>query len=281
MKFSVVAPFFFAALALAAPNRGPSRTSSARRAKFSSFANYRQGNQITDAAPGGLIKFNVNVPPNPQTDFDARTNPGDLGPFTPVRVAAPGTARFNRRVSKQQAALLDAAASSWRADTTVVSNFLNVGGVAEQGDEFNAAAHSAFVAEVNELTHKVILDKVIGNDPTVSIANLTLTNGVFQSVVNNLQIMSAQGKSTVNLINEINKVRCTQILPSIDAYMLITNQVIGGNNQLKQSGKPDACVKILAAAGNDASQFPNVPNTPGFNKNAQIARPVKTTKKKN
>jgi len=294
MKFAYVAAVLLPALALAAPRQQTNNrkaglaaaiaaakarkagkagtgTASGAKASASSFANYNQGSDITDAAPGGLIKFDVNTPPNPQTDFDPATNPGDLGPFVAVRVASPDATGGPASVSADQAALIDAAASSWRADTTVVSNFLNVGGVAEQGDEFNAAAHSAFVAEVNELTHKAILDKVIGLDPSVSVANLTLTNGVFQSVVNNLQIMSAQGKSTVNLINEINKVRCTQILPSIDTYLLITNQVIGGDNQLKASGKPDACVAILAAAGNDASQFPNVPNTPGFDAASQTA----------
>jgi hypothetical protein len=110
---------------------------------------------------------------------------------------------------------------------------------------------------VDELTHKAILDGIIGNDPQVSIANLTLTNGVFQSVVDNLQIMSIQGKARVNLIDTINSVRCVQILPSIDAYCAVAARVIGPGATLRKAVRPTACAAILAAT-TDPAAYPNV-----------------------
>jgi len=120
-------------------------------------------------------------------------------------------------------------------------------------------ADGAFKAEVDELSQKAVLDKVIGNDPRISIANLTLTNGVFQSVVDNLQIMSMQGTSKINLIDAINQVRCVQILPSIDTYMLVAAEYIGNNAQQRRAVRPNACGNILAAAAGNNTAFPNVP----------------------
>lgn len=123
--------------------------------------------------------------------------------------------------------------------------------------QFKGIADGAFKAEVNELVQKGVLDQVIGNDPRVSLANLTLTNGVFQSVVDNLQIMSLQGQSRVNLIDAINQVRCTQVLPSIDTYMLIAAEYIGDNAQQRRAVRPNACAGILATA--NSSAIPAVP----------------------
>lgn len=155
---------------------------------------------------------------------------------------------------------MQAACDNWSADTGKVSNFQDTG-KGLSGSQFTAAANTAFLAEVDELTQKAILDKVIGLDPQVSIANLTLTNGCFDSVVNNLQVMSVQGKTTQSLIDTINNVRCTQILPSIDTYMAVAAALIGPGATLRKAIRPAACAAIVAAA--PASAFPNVPNVPG------------------
>ena len=155
-----------------------------------------------------------------------------------------------------------------------MSNFQNIGKGTPAGPQFNAAAKVAYnasshftilpryrltttQAEVDELTHKAILDGIIGLDPQVSIANLTLTNGVFQSVVDNLQIMSIQGKARVNLIDTINSVRCVQILPSIDTYCAVAARVIGAGATLRKAVRPTACAAILAA-NQDPAAYPNV-----------------------
>lgn len=164
-----------------------------------------------------------------------------------------------------------------------MSNFLNVGKSIPAGNQFNSAANVAFKAEMDELTHKVhqaaslcinitdhlqaVLDQYIGNDPQVSIANLTLTNGVFQSVVDNLDIMAVQGKAKQNLIDTINQYRCVQILPSIDTYLAVAARVINGTAgtgaTLRTSVYPTACAAIMAADANNPALFPNVPNVPG------------------
>jgi hypothetical protein len=135
----------------------------------------------------------------------------------------------------------------------MVSNFQNTGkSLAANSAKFQNAANIGYNAEVDELTHKAILDQIIGNDPDVSIANQTLTNGCFQSVVDNLQIMSLQGPAQQSLIDNINMVRCTQVLPSIDTYMAVAARVIGAGATLRTAIRPDACAAIVKAAPNSA-----------------------------
>lgn len=152
-------------------------------------------------------------------------------------------------------AALQAAADNWSFDTGMVSNNQNTGkALVNNAAKFQAQANIAYNAEVDELTHKAILDQIIGNDPDVSIANQTLTNGCFQSVVDNLQIMANQGPSQAGLIDNINMVRCTQILPSIDTYLAVAARVIGNGATLRTAIRPDACAAIVKAA--PASAFP-------------------------
>jgi hypothetical protein len=184
-------------------------------------------------------------------NFDATTSKGTFGPFTPVSQAVPGATGAPTSVDASTAQALQAASDNWSFDTSQVSNFLNTG-KSLNGNTFNQGANIGYNAEVDELTHKAILDSVIGNDPDVSIANQTLTNGVFQSVVNNLQVMADQGAGTQQLIDFINSVRCTQILPSIDTYMAVAARVIGQGATLRTAIRPDACKAIVAAAPNSA-----------------------------
>lgn len=107
------------------------------------------------------------------------------------------------------AADLATAVSNWQADTSMVSNFLNTGKSIQNNVQFKQAAQVAFNAEVDELTHKAIIDKALGTDPNVIAANSTLaTGGAFQDVVDKLKLMATQGTAAANNIDLINQNRC-------------------------------------------------------------------------
>jgi hypothetical protein len=204
-----------------------------------------------------LVAAGPGINPNPNPNFNPNTSPGTFGPFIPAQNAASTATGGPANVDPRSLQAMQLAISNWQTDTGIVSMFLDNGGNLTNSAQFTGTADGAFKAEVDELTQKALLDSVIGNDPRVSIANLTLTNGVFQSVVDNLQIMSLQGQSRVNLINTINSVRCTQILPSIDTYMIVAAEYIGQTAQQRRAVRPNACQGVLAAA--NSSSFPNVP----------------------
>jgi hypothetical protein len=216
----------------------------------SASANFA-GGANNAGAQGQIAQNGLPQLPNPNPNFNAATSNGDLGPFTPVSSPAAQATGGPQSASGAQAQALQAAADNWSFDTGMVSNFQNTG-KGLSGAQFNQAANVGYNAEVDELTHKAILDNIIGNDPDVSIANLTLTNGVFQSVVNNLQIMSFQGKTKQALIDQINMVRCTQILPSIDTYLAVAARTIGQGATLRTAIRPDACAAIVAGAPDSA-----------------------------
>jgi hypothetical protein len=206
-----------------------------------------------------LVAAGPGLNPNPDPNFDPAISKGTFGPFVipqaPSAAAIGGPPKGSIDARTLQAMQL--AASNWATDTGIVSLFQNQGPVTTDDAQFKGIADGAFKAEVDELTQKAVLDQVIGNDPRVSLANLTLTNGVFQSVVDNLQIMSIQGQQKVNLVDAINQVRCTQILPSIDTYMIVAAEYIGDNAQQRRAVRPNACAQILAGA--DASMFAALP----------------------
>ncbi|KIW02110.1 uncharacterized protein PV09_06601 [Verruconis gallopava] len=209
-----------------------------------------------------LVAAGPGINPNPNPNFNPSTSNGTFGPFViPQKPAAnatggPAIGSIDARVIQA----MQLAISNWQTDTGIVSLFLNNGPTTMDEAQFKGIADGAFKAEVDELTQKAVLDQVIGNDPRVSLANLTLTNGVFQSVVDNLQIMSIQGRSRMNLISVINNVRCTQILPSIDTYMIVAAEYIGNNAQQRRAVRPNACAQILAGAS--PSAFAALPGTP-------------------
>ncbi|KAL5115373.1 hypothetical protein ACEQ8H_006749 [Pleosporales sp. CAS-2024a] len=135
------------------------------------------------------------------------------------------------------------AVANWQADTGMVSNFLNTGKSITDNNAFKVAAAVAFNAEVNELSHKAIIDAVNGNQPSVIAANSTLAGaGAFQDVVNRLQQMATQGISAVANIDLINQNRCVNVLPNIDAYMAST----GATNQ---AIRPKVCDQTGVAGG--------------------------------
>src|ERR1700761_2103667 len=204
-----------------------------------------------------LVAAGPGINPNPDPAFNPTTSKGTTGNFIPAIKAAVTATGGPATVDPRTLQAMQLAISNWQTDTGLVSGFLDVGKNTKDTDSFKGIADGAFKAEVDELTQKAVLDAVIGNDPRVSIANLTLTNGVFQSVVDNLQIMSLQGQARVNLINTINSVRCTQILPSIDTYLVVAAEYIGSNAQQRRAVRPNACQQILTSS--NSSAFPNVP----------------------
>jgi len=206
-----------------------------------------------------LVAAGPGINPNPNANFDPSTSPGTFGPFVAAQRAASNANGGPSSLDPRTKQAMQLAISNWMTDTGIVSGFQNVGGNTNDDQAFKGVADGAFKAEVDELSQKAVLDAAIGNDPRVSIANLTLTNGVFQSVVDNLQIMSIQGQQKSNLIDSINQVRCTQILPSIDTYMVVAAEYIGDNAQQRRAVRPTACQGILAAAAGNSSAFPNVP----------------------
>jgi hypothetical protein len=206
-----------------------------------------------------LVAAGPGLNPNPNPNFDPSTSQGTFGPFIAAQRAASSANGGPSSVDVRTKQAMQLAISNWMTDTGIVSAFQNVGASTNDTGAFKQIADGAFKAEVDELSQKAVLDAAIGNDPRVSIANLTLTNGVFQSVVDNLQIMSLQGQTRTNLIDAINQVRCTQILPSIDTYLVVAAEYIGDNAQQRRAVRPTACTGILAAAAGNSSAFPNVP----------------------
>jgi hypothetical protein len=206
-----------------------------------------------------LVAAGPGINPNPNPRFNPATSKGTFGPFVIPQAASPAATGGPLKGSVDARVLqaMQLAISNWQTDTGIVSLFQNQGPITTDDAQFKGIADGAFKAEVDELTQKAVLDQVIGNDPRVSLANLTLTNGVFQSVVDNLQIMSIQGQKRANLVDTINQVRCTQILPSIDTYMIVAAEYIGDNAQQRRAVRPNACVQILAAA--NASAFAALP----------------------
>jgi len=154
---------------------------------------------------------------------------------------------------------LPTAVTNWRADTSRVSNFLDIGKSIQNDAQFKAAANVAYLSEVNELEHKAVIDAANGNQPNVQGANSTLaTGGSFQDVVDKLKIMRDQGKSAVNNIDLILQNRCVNVLPNIDEYFKSTG------SQLK-SVRPKACDQTGirgGVQGNGPTRLGQAPGSP-------------------
>lgn len=148
------------------------------------------------------------------------------------------------RVDQNTALLMSTAVSAWMRDTGVVSNFLDNGASYNDESTFKNQALIAHSAEVDELTHKNVLDQFMPNNKNVQMANGTLTNGAFQLVVDQLQRMADEGRSAMDGIDIINKDRCVNVLPNIDMYMREAALTIGNGQGVQQSVRPSACANI-------------------------------------
>lgn len=156
---------------------------------------------------------------------------------------------------------MQTAIDAWQRDTGVVSNFLNQGASYPDDQTFRIQAQIAHSAEVDELTHKAVLDQNMGNNRNVQQANATLTNGAFQLVVDQLQRMADQGRQAMDGIDIINKDRCVNVLPNIDTYMRESANAIGNGQVVQQSVRPAACGNISPGT-NGALQINQPP--PGY-----------------
>ncbi|PHH76063.1 hypothetical protein CDD82_4151 [Ophiocordyceps australis] len=116
----------------------------------------------------------------------------------------------------------------WRSDTGVVSNFLS-NAERMSPEQLSSEASIALDAELDELTHKKVLDRKFtqgfGQDQTVLQANNVLEGQqTFQFVVDGLKDFKENGQTMApqdvsRKIRAINTDRCGQVLPSIDKYM--------------------------------------------------------------
>jgi len=192
----------------------PAKTSASSNLNGQKAGNNNGGSAATSAASSASTAASGNSLFNPNMPLPQVAN-----------APAAGATGAPRLTSRQQATSLQSACQAWISDTGVVSNFQNIGsGLVGNAASFKQQAGIGLAAEKDELLHKAVIDGLIGNDPRVSKANLTLTNGSFQSVINGLQDMSIGGPARVADIAAINKVRCPEILPSIDTYCQVAAQ---------------------------------------------------------
>ncbi|KAK5635320.1 hypothetical protein RRF57_011032 [Xylaria bambusicola] len=146
-------------------------------------------------------------------------------------------ARGNQQIADAQ--------NSWRADTSMVSQFLSAVPTL-RGAKLESAAKAALNAEVDELTHKKALDGVFSSDPRIVQANNILVNqGTFQSVVDALQTFTDNGASMSDaeitaLLRNTNTVRCGQVLPAIDTYFRVAGEKLN-NGGLLLATRPNNC----------------------------------------
>ncbi|PHH62867.1 hypothetical protein CDD81_6585 [Ophiocordyceps australis] len=123
---------------------------------------------------------------------------------------------------------IERAQMGWRNDTMVVSRFLSTAETMSP-QQLSSEASIALDAELDELTHKKVLDRKFtqgfGQDQVVLQANNVLEGQqTFQFVVDGLKDFKENGETmppqeVSRKIRAINTDRCGQVLPSIDKYM--------------------------------------------------------------
>jgi hypothetical protein len=137
-------------------------------------------------------------------------------------------------------------ARNWLQDTKTVSSFLDYGVTfpASLPPDILKNAAEALAAELDELTHKAMLDEYFINNTAevnqkVYFANAVLvTGGIFQFVVDSLK--NIPETDNVSIVKDINVARCMWILPTIDVYF---EQVAFATNQtvIELAFRPLAC----------------------------------------
>ncbi|KAL8382259.1 hypothetical protein RB595_006175 [Gaeumannomyces hyphopodioides] len=150
------------------------------------------------------------------------------------------------------------AVSAWRADTGKVSHFLDTA-TTFAGEEYTQQAQIALDAELDELTHKKVLDQALGGQPQVQAAsNVLETQGFFQQVVDVLRRMIRDGSATAARdVDVINRNRCVNVLPNIDAYFAAAGQ------PQTRAVRPAACAQVPGAPENAAGAGRQPPAPPG------------------
>lgn len=148
---------------------------------------------------------------------------------------------------------LNNAVLQWQSDTSLVSNFLNVAvdpNGPPTGQDLLNDASSALGSENDELNWKAIIDgsDLAFEDPRIAQANdILATQGTFNQVVTGLQDISINGDSVRQTdVDNINNVRCSQVLPAIDMYFAAVADFLNsvsdeGPFQTQTAVRPFAC----------------------------------------
>ncbi|KAI9656305.1 MAG: hypothetical protein M1821_004968 [Bathelium mastoideum] len=148
---------------------------------------------------------------------------------------------------------LNNAVLKWQADTGLVSNFLNVAvdpNGPPTGQDLLNDASSAFGSETDELNWKAVIDgsDVAFEDTRIAQANeILVTQGTFNMVVQGLQDISVSGDIVRQQdVDNINDVRCNQVLPAIDMYFAAVADFLNsvsdeGTFETQTAVRPFAC----------------------------------------
>ncbi|MAD84639.1 MAG: hypothetical protein CL912_16900 [Deltaproteobacteria bacterium] len=138
------------------------------------------------------------------------------------------------------------AQNAWRADTSMVSQFLSVA-PSLTGTALTSAASTALDAENNELLHKMVLDATfLATDTSVQDANdILVTQHKFQDVVDGLTNLKENGEGMTPAdvkveVGKINAGRCGSVLPAIDSYFRAAAGVLDNGGTLLAT-RPNNC----------------------------------------
>ncbi|KAI0159770.1 hypothetical protein GGR57DRAFT_437362 [Xylariaceae sp. FL1272] len=146
-----------------------------------------------------------------------------LIPFLSVTQATP----LSCNAPRSEVTDIATAVNKWRADTGIVSQFLSTA-TSLSGSKLVDAAKIALAAELDELTHKAVIDKYLGQDGAIQGADNTLVGKkTFQFVVDALQDFADNGatksvEEVDELVKSTNEDRCLQVLPAIDTYFRVS-----------------------------------------------------------
>lgn len=145
---------------------------------------------------------------------------------------------------------ISAAANAWAAETDVVSQFISAASTLS-GSALTTSASNALSHEVDELTHKAVLDMEFGpggpeaSGLIVGANNILVTDGTFQVVVDGLRNLATNGATmSVDEVNgailAINTDRCGRVLPAIDTYLAAASKLSNLGTVLL-AGRPNNC----------------------------------------
>jgi hypothetical protein len=151
--------------------------------------------------------------------------------------------------SKPTKSDIDQARFAWAADTGTVSHFLSTAPFL-RGQALSDQAAVALAAELDELTHKAVLDDKFltvkhPNPEIVQANNVLVTQQTFQFVVNGLTEFQNNGatytkKQIDSLVAAMNKDRCFQVLPAIDTYLRVAGEYTHTDPSLHAT-RPNNC----------------------------------------
>jgi hypothetical protein len=152
-----------------------------------------------------------------------------LGISLPLLALSAPTERIAKRSLSTE---LNGAVAGWLQDTGFVSSFLDyaVSTFPTPPANLLANAAAALNAELDELSHKAILDSnfiFVGpqNQAVINAYDVLVTQGTFMQVVNGLRTIAATGD--LSQVATINTVRCGQVLPAIDVYFAAVAEALG------------------------------------------------------